>query len=282
MFPIFRISLFGLFFLQGIAFAQVSSKPHHLMLEEAKQHFQTGKWDPAEVVYLKVTQSPTVEERIQAYHGLQELYTKLRLFKKAKKAEIRLQEEKRFKEKLVPKQDKYYSAYTVKKGDTYAKIAHRLQLSQKWLREVNQDKLLIIGDVIRIPKIPYQLSVDKSQKVLVWKRGDEVLKTYRIAIGAKETETPEGEFQVTNKIKNPVWYRLKQVYPPDSPKNLLGTRWLGLNKKGYGIHGTRTPASIGFASSHGCVRMFNHDLEELFEWVPIGTKVTIASSANKN
>ena len=90
-------------------------------------------------------------------------------------------------------------------------------------------------------------------------------------------ETPEGKFKVTTKVPHPVWYHEKKQIPPDSPENLLGTRWLGLDKKGYGIHGTRNPESINEAASHGCVRMYNHDVEELFEWIPVGTPVSIRS-----
>jgi lipoprotein-anchoring transpeptidase ErfK/SrfK len=88
-------------------------------------------------------------------------------------------------------------------------------------------------------------------------------------------ETPEGKFTIVNKVEDPIWYKLDKQYPPGSPKNLLGTRWMGLNQKGYGIHGTRNPKSIGMALSHGCIRMHNRDVEELFAWIPIGTKVII-------
>ncbi len=88
-------------------------------------------------------------------------------------------------------------------------------------------------------------------------------KAYRIALGKPETPTPVGEFEVINKYKN--W------------GSGFGTRWIGLNVPWgiYGIHGTNRPHSIGLDASHGCVRMLNSQVEELFEWVEIGTKVTI-------
>jgi hypothetical protein len=88
-------------------------------------------------------------------------------------------------------------------------------------------------------------------------------KTYRIALGKPETPTPAGEFVVINKYKN--W------------GSGFGTRWIGLNVPWgiYGIHGTNQPHSIGTHASHGCVRMHNRHVEELFEWVEIGTKVII-------
>ncbi len=88
-------------------------------------------------------------------------------------------------------------------------------------------------------------------------------KTYRIALGKPETPTPVGEFLVINKYKN--W------------GSGFGTRWIGLNVPWgiYGIHGTNRPHSIGTDASHGCIRMHNRDVEELYEKVGIGTKVII-------
>jgi lipoprotein-anchoring transpeptidase ErfK/SrfK len=74
-----------------------------------------------------------------------------------------------------------------------------------------------------------------------------------------------------------VWYKQGAVVPPDSPENVLGTRWLGFDKPGYGIHGTVDAAPIAKQQSAGCVRMVNSDVEELFTVVPIGTEVTIVN-----
>ena len=65
------------------------------------------------------------------------------------------------------------------------------------------------------------------------------------------------------------------MVPPDSPENILGTRWLGIDKQGYGLHGSVDPTSIGKQVTAGCVRMTNKDVEELFDIVPVGTDVMI-------
>lgn len=244
-------------------------------LREALQQFQKGQWDAAEVSYLRVAESPSVEDRIQAYEGLSALYRRVRLFKKAARAQSRLAEEKKFQEKLVPSASQYYRSHQVLEGDSYWKLSRKYKVSEEWLQRANGHKNLLVGAAIKIPNVPYLLIIDKPQKKLFWKRDAEVLKIYPISIGRKGMETPEGEFRVAHKIKNPTWYWMNEVIPPDSPKNLLGTRWLGLNIKGLGIHGTRYPESIGEAASHGCIRMFNHDVEELFAWVPLGTRVLI-------
>ncbi|MCX5714227.1 MAG: L,D-transpeptidase [Candidatus Omnitrophica bacterium] len=62
---------------------------------------------------------------------------------------------------------------------------------------------------------------------------------------------------------------------PGSADNLLGTRWLGIDLPGYGIHGTVDPSSLGKQVTQGCVRMANSDAEELYSIVPTGTEVTI-------
>ena len=101
-----------------------------------------------------------------------------------------------------------------------------------------------------------------SHKLVLLLQGDEV-KVYPIAVGNPVTPTPVGEYQVTYKGKN--W----------GPS--FGPRWIGLNVPWgyYGIHGTNKPDSIGKHKSHGCIRMRKRDVVELYDLVPVGTKVTI-------
>ncbi|WP_237089736.1 L,D-transpeptidase family protein [Paenibacillus larvae] len=89
------------------------------------------------------------------------------------------------------------------------------------------------------------------------------IKQFPVGLGKQKTPTPIGEFTVINKYKN--W------------GSGFGTRWIGLNVPWgiYGIHGTNRPDSIGRHQSHGCIRMYNRNVEILYEWVKIGTKVTI-------
>jgi len=109
---------------------------------------------------------------------------------------------------------------------------------------------------------------------LVLFQGDKILKIYDVAVGKASTPTPEGEFRIANHISNPTYYGNHQVIAP-GPGNPLGTRWMGLSVPGYGIHGTNVPSSIGKSASHGCIRMRQHDLEELFELVSVGTVVEL-------
>lgn len=90
-----------------------------------------------------------------------------------------------------------------------------------------------------------------------------VVKVYRVAVGSSISPSPSGEFEIVNRITNPTYYHPHLVIPAgeNSP---IGTRWVGLNRKGYGIHGTNEPRSIGRAASHGCIRMSNRDISHFF------------------
>ena len=101
-----------------------------------------------------------------------------------------------------------------------------------------------------------------------------VLKVYPAAVGAPATPSPTGACQVVVRISNPTWYGPGTVVPPGKA-NPLGTRWIGLSRKGYGIHGTNNPRSIGRRASHGCIRMRNADVEQLYEMVATGDVVEL-------
>jgi lipoprotein-anchoring transpeptidase ErfK/SrfK len=112
--------------------------------------------------------------------------------------------------------------------------------------------------------------------------GDKLKRTFAVATGQSIYPTPRGRWHIVVKWKNPWWYPpvqdawargLKPV--PPGPSNPLGTRWMGLNAPGVGIHGTDEPGSIGYSASHGCIRMQVPDAEWLFEHVDIGTTVYI-------
>ncbi|HEV2200205.1 MAG TPA: L,D-transpeptidase, partial [Bryobacteraceae bacterium] len=92
-----------------------------------------------------------------------------------------------------------------------------------------------------------------DRKLLLF-AGDRLVKIYDVAVGKSSTPTPEGEFRIINHVSNPTYYGSGMVVAPGK-NNPLGTRWMGLSAKGYGIHGTNVPSSIGKAASHGCIRM---------------------------
>jgi lipoprotein-anchoring transpeptidase ErfK/SrfK len=101
-----------------------------------------------------------------------------------------------------------------------------------------------------------------------------VLKLYPVAVGTRKTPSPTGRFKIINRVVSPAYYYEGKVIQPGRC-NPLGDRWMGLDKRGYGIHGTNVPSSIGKAASHGCIRMAKRDVEELFEIVRVGDVVEI-------
>jgi L,D-transpeptidase ErfK/SrfK len=116
------------------------------------------------------------------------------------------------------------------------------------------------------------ISIPDRKLLLI--EGNQVLKMYDVAVGKPSTPSPQGEFQVINRIPHPTWYGPGTIVGPGRD-NPLGTRWMGLSVKGYGIHGTNAPNSIGKAASHGCIRMRQQDLEDLFELIEVGTTVEL-------
>jgi lipoprotein-anchoring transpeptidase ErfK/SrfK len=128
------------------------------------------------------------------------------------------------------------------------------------------------------PDKPWQdgryIVVSIPDRKLALMEGDRVLKLYDVAVGKASTPTPRGEFVVINRVPHPTWYGPNGPVPPGKD-NPIGTRWMGLSVAGYGIHGTNAPASIGRAASHGCIRMRQQDLEELFDLVTVGMVVEL-------
>lgn len=118
----------------------------------------------------------------------------------------------------------------------------------------------------------------RERRVYVY-RGDRVDKSYAIAIGRRGWETPTGTFKVLHMERDPSWeHPLNgQVIPP-GPNNPLGARWIGFWTDGrnfIGFHGTPNERLVGQAVSHGCIRMRNRDVEDLYEIVKVGTPVTV-------
>ncbi len=110
---------------------------------------------------------------------------------------------------------------------------------------------------------PYSILVYTQNHILKLYKNGIFVKQYPVAVGKTLTPTPKGDFRIINKALH--------------PGGAFGVRWLGLNAPGggYGIHGTNNPDSIGKSISHGCIRMYNNDVIELNNMVPIGTPVKI-------
>lgn len=107
----------------------------------------------------------------------------------------------------------------------------------------------------------YRIIVDLSDRQLYLLDGNIVVRGFPVGIGRMLTQTPTGVYTIINKQAN-----------PGGP---YGAFWMGLSKPHYGIHGTNDPSSIGREVSLGCIRMYNSDVLQLKDLVPIHTVVTI-------
>ncbi|WP_243153386.1 L,D-transpeptidase family protein [Senegalia massiliensis] len=110
------------------------------------------------------------------------------------------------------------------------------------------------------------INIDSKELKVIDLDTKDVLKKYTVATGKENTPTPLGNFRI---IEKAVW------------GGGFGSRWMRLNVPwgNYGIHGTNKPTSIGLDSSHGCIRMNNKDIDELYDIVNYNTRVTINKGA---
>jgi lipoprotein-anchoring transpeptidase ErfK/SrfK len=154
------------------------------------------------------------------------------------------------------------------------------------LRDGTRDPLTLVTHPVAPKLTPGTFGpvivITRSTNTLRLYRGRSLVRTFRVATGQAIYPTPAGVWRIVDKQRNPWWYPptqdvwargLKPV--PPGPSNPLGTRWMGLNAAGVGIHGTTAPASIGYSASHGCIRMQIPEAEWLFEHVGVGTPVVI-------
>lgn len=166
--------------------------------------------------------------------------------------------------------------YEVKPGDTLINIAKKFGTTVDLIKIANSltSENIRAKARLKISKAKYKILVDKSQNVLTLLSDNDIMKVYRVSTGENNC-TPVGNFKIVNKITNPVWYTEKAIVPAESPENVLGSRWMGFNLAGYGIHGTTSPEKIGQQATKGCVRMINAEVEELYKIITIGTEVSI-------
>ncbi len=126
-----------------------------------------------------------------------------------------------------------------------------------------------------------QLALDLTRRELnVLTLEGTLLKTYPVAVGRRGWPTPKGNFQILKKIKDPAWEHIftNEKFPGGTKSNPLGPYYLRFHTQGkneFGIHGTNQPSSIGKAISHGCVRLLNKHITEVFSLVQEGTPLKV-------
>lgn len=111
-------------------------------------------------------------------------------------------------------------------------------------------------------RIRTKIVINVLERKLYLYRNNKLFQVYPVAVGTPSTPSPRGEFQITQKA---VW------------GDGFGTRWMRISTPWgiYGIHGTDKPWSVGTVASHGCFRMYNRDVEQVYALVRVGTPVTV-------
>ncbi|WP_158447419.1 L,D-transpeptidase family protein [Syntrophotalea carbinolica] len=208
----------------------------------------------------------------------------------------------RLEQSLLPQTDYpalmgEHRAYKIGVGETLIEIARQAGLGYLALCRANPDTdpwLPPAGDKIILPyafllptdiKPGITINLAEFRLYYVWQEQNRLrVRVYPVGIGSSGWDTPQGEFEITEKIVHPVWYApasIRKENPrlaariPAGPDNPLGEYWLGLSARGYGIHGTSKPYGVGRRISHGCLRLYPADIRDLFARVKPGTTVRI-------
>jgi len=235
-----------------------------------------GEGITAKQLYTQALELKRNGEVIKAKENYQKILTEHPDFLNVEKAQTELEHlnmELIFSNTLVPGKSVIHE---VKTGDTLGVLAKKYGTTIDLIKRSNRltSNVIRLGQKLRIWTGTFNIFIDKSQNLLTLKDGNEILKTYHVSTGAGNI-TPVGEFKIDSRLIDPVWFNKGIVVPPESPQNVLGTRWLGFDLPGYGIHGTVEPETIGQQVTAGCVRLKNEDVEELYSIIPRGTKVVI-------
>jgi lipoprotein-anchoring transpeptidase ErfK/SrfK len=189
-------------------------------------------------------------------------------------------------------------------------VAERYHSDEKFLRSLNAGRNLNAlkpGDVVRVPNVtPFQIEtlhpvenlppnpalaartikVDTRSRLLDVMEGDKIIGSYPVTPGSRQLPAPIGTWKIVRVTLLP-WFRWDREMLnhgkrssnfhniPPGPRNPVGIAWIGLDKKGIGIHGTDNPAMIGQSASHGCIRLANWDADRVAKQVTDGASVQI-------
>ncbi len=201
------------------------------------------------------------------------------------RAELTLISEETIFSPRTMENDPLVQRYIVKSGDNLGAIAKSYDVSPEFLGRINHLKninTIRVGQTLKAVKGPFHAVISKSEYTLdvYLGKGSErtFVKRFKVGLGT-DGSTPLGKWKVKNKLKDPTYYppRGGKIIEAGDPQNPLGERWIGLEgisgealgQLRYGIHGTIEPDSIGKNASMGCVRLYNTDVEYLFDYLVI-------------
>jgi lipoprotein-anchoring transpeptidase ErfK/SrfK len=185
-------------------------------------------------------------------------------------------------------------------GSLREALAEKFHMSEELLASLNPDASFAqVGERVMVANLmtdrkqlpqAARIDVDKDhQTVTAYSEKNELLAFFPASVGSEDKPSPSGMLKVTLIEEDPSFhynprYRFKEIEtqkPFDlnpGPNNPLGTRWIALSKPSYGIHGTPEPSQVGKATSHGCVRLTNWDVQRLAGMLSKGTPVNFIES----
>jgi lipoprotein-anchoring transpeptidase ErfK/SrfK len=173
------------------------------------------------------------------------------------------------------------------KGHAHPELIRRINPNIDWTN-------IVPGTVLQIPDVNYPEPNDQAAYVVIHLSGKfleafdartNLLAHFPCSIAARVEKRPVGELHVIVVAPDPNYTFDPELFPeasetqklvlPPGPNNPVGVAWIGLDKTGYGIHGTPTPEQVGRTESHGCFRLANWDAEYLMKLVWVGMPVLI-------
>ncbi len=193
---------------------------------------------------------------------------------------------------IVFKDDKFCSKYKVKPGDRLAGIGKKFNMPYGVLMRINNisdARTLRAGKSIKVIEGPFHCRVSRSRFTMDLYLQDTFVQSFVVGIGRGGKETPAGTWRVRpdGKMITPTWTDPDsgRVYHSDDEDYPLGTRWIGLEgidgpakgRDGFALHGTDDPEEIGMASSRGCIRLRNEDIEFIYDILMSGVSQVVVA-----
>lgn len=177
------------------------------------------------------------------------------------------------------------------KSHAHPLLIQRLNLSVNWTN-------ISAGTMLQIPDVNYPDPASKAASIVIhlsdryleaFDDQTNLLLHFPCSIAAKVEKRPVGELHVIVVAPNPNYTVDPELFPesdelqsighkiilPPGPKNPVGVAWIGLDKPGYGIHGTPNAEQVGRTESHGCFRLANWDAAYLSTIVSVGMPVEV-------
>jgi hypothetical protein len=172
--------------------------------------------------------------------------------------------------------------YEVQPGDRLEDIGERYKVPWQLLAKINgigDPQGLRPGDRLKIVRGPFEAIVHLERRQLTLMLNGSYAGRFAIGVG-RDNPPREGQYTVINKMANPPYRGLDRAIAGGDPANPLGVRWIGLGAgpsvdDGYGIHGTNDASALGRPDQAGCIALGPRDVDDLFDILSIGSRITI-------